>query len=151
MDGIAVSSMYKTKFSLHHAEYKSSIFTCLRNPRSQAHSTKFNPTFQQTQSPFSHRSTSGHMLWFWLTSDGHYSFYDGNNNFNAVLMIVIIMLGTHSPNSVLREPCDNLSGEWVSWLQRCDLPHSGVQGIAAQVGGCHFLGELLPFDPFVQY
>lgn len=94
--------MYETKFCLHHTDHKSSIFTCLRNPRSQAHWTKFNPTYQQTQSPFSYRSTSGHMLWFWLTSDGHYSFYDGNNNFNAVLMIVIIMLGTHSPNSVLR-------------------------------------------------
>lgn len=66
----------------------------------KSNSAKYNPTPRVTQPPSS-RSTFGHMPWFWLTSDGHYSFYDGNNNFNAVLMIVIIMLGTHSPNSVL--------------------------------------------------
>lgn len=41
------------------------------------------------------------MPWFWFTSDGHYYFNDGNNNFNAIVMIVIIMLGTHSSNIFL--------------------------------------------------
>lgn len=92
MEGIAASSRYKFKvpFASHWTQIK-----CF-------YSTKFNPSYQQTRSTFSSWSTSGHMLWFWLTSDGHYSLYDDNNNFNAVLMIVIIMLGTHSPNSVLR-------------------------------------------------
>lgn len=104
--------MSKTKFCLHQTVHKWGIFTCLRNPRSQTHSTDFNPAYQQTQSPSSCRSTSGHMPWFWLTSDGHYSLYDGNNNFSAVLMIVIIMLGIHSPNSVLiavRQPQRGMS------------------------------------------
>lgn len=77
------------------------IFTCWWSPKSQANLAEFNPTPLLTQPHSSCRSTSGHMPWFWLTSDGHYSFYDGNNNFHAVLMIVIIMLETHSPNSVL--------------------------------------------------
>ncbi len=76
-------------------------FYLLMKSRSQGNSVKFNPTLKLTQPPSSCRSTSDHMLGFWLTFDGHYSLYDGNNNFNAALMIVIIMLGTHSPNRVL--------------------------------------------------
>lgn len=62
-------------------------------------------------------------------------------------MIVIIMLGTHSPNSALIAM--QLPQQGGS-LQRCDLRHSGVQVRAPHVGGCHFLSVLL-FDPVVQY
>lgn len=88
--------MCRTRFCCFHH----TTFTCWRSPRSRAHFIEFNPALQPAQPPSSCRSTCGHTPRFWLTSDGHYSFYDGNNNFNAVLMIVIIMLGTHSSNSV---------------------------------------------------
>lgn len=91
--------MYKTK--LCQTVHKLGVITFLRKARNQTHSSEFNSTHRQTYSPSCCRSTPGHTPWFWSTSDGHYSLHDGNNNFSAVLMIVIIMLGIHSPNSVL--------------------------------------------------
>ena len=66
----------------------------------KANLTEFNPDAQLTQPPSCCQSTRGHTLGFGLTSDGHYYLPVGNNNLNVVLMTVI-MLGTHSPDGVL--------------------------------------------------
>lgn len=62
--------------------------------------TWLNLTPTNSHLPAACQSTPGLPLRFRLTSDGHYYLPDGNNNFNVFLMIVI-MLGTHSPDSVL--------------------------------------------------
>ena len=112
-----------------------------KNPKS----VEFEATLLLTLPP-SCWSTSGHMPWFWFTSDGHYSFYDGNNNFNAILMIVIIILGTQSPNSVLmvvwqpQQEVSELTSK-VRFTSQWSVGHCS----------CHFLGELLLFDCVLQY
>lgn len=53
------------------------------------------------------------MLWFWLTSVGHYSIYDSNDNFNAVLMTVVIMLGTRSQWYVDSHMATTAGSEWA--------------------------------------
>ena len=58
-------------------------------------------------------------------------------------MIVITMLGTLSVNSQL------IAVQQPQWGV-IELT-SEVQGIAVPVGGCHFLVELLLFDPLFQY